>query len=76
MVEWITKDLGVSTLRYQTVDDMVKAIGRPREKLCLYCWTGECPKSARPKSAIDIVELEKPSAKKITRGEAALHPKP
>ncbi|MHC4423564.1 MAG: amidophosphoribosyltransferase, partial [Planctomycetota bacterium] len=64
MVEWIAKDLDVSTLRYQTVDDMVKAIGRPREKLCLYCWTGECPKAIRPKPAIDIVEVEKPSAKK------------
>lgn len=43
MVEWIAKDLEVTTLRYQTVDDMVKAIGLPREKLCLYCWNGECP---------------------------------
>lgn len=45
MVEWIAKDLEVTTLRYQTVEDMVKAIGLPREKLCLYCWTGEYPKS-------------------------------
>lgn len=44
MVEWIAKDLGVTTLRYQTADDMVKAIGLPREKLCLHCWTGEFPK--------------------------------
>ncbi len=43
MVDWIAKDLGVTTLRYQTVDDMVKAIGLPKERLCLYCWTGECP---------------------------------
>ena len=42
MVEWIANDLEVTTLRYQTVDDMVSAIGLPREKLCLYCWTGEC----------------------------------
>ena len=66
MVEWIARDLGVSTLRYQTVDDMVKAVGRPKEDLCLYCWTGECPKSARPKAArtIDIVEVKPDSAKK------------
>ena len=44
MVEWIVKDLGVTTLRYQTIDDMVKAIGLPREKMCLYCWTGQYPK--------------------------------
>lgn len=43
MVDWIARDLALTTLRYQTVDDMVKAIGLPREKLCLYCWTGECP---------------------------------
>jgi amidophosphoribosyltransferase len=66
MVEWIAKDLDVTTLRYQTVDDMVKAIGRPKEKLCLYCWTGECPKSAFPKPTIDIVDMKKPSVKKKT----------
>jgi amidophosphoribosyltransferase len=44
MVEWIEKDIEVTTLRYQTVDDMIGAIGLPREKLCLYCWTGEYPK--------------------------------
>lgn len=44
MVDWIARDLDVTTLRYQTVDDMVEAIGLPRERLCLYCWTGECPK--------------------------------
>jgi amidophosphoribosyltransferase len=66
MVEWIARDLGVSTLRYQTVDDMVEAIGRPKEELCLYCWTGECPKTARPKAirTIDIVEVKPDVAKK------------
>jgi amidophosphoribosyltransferase len=65
MVEWIAKDLGVSTLRYQTVDDMVEAIGRPKEKLCLYCWTGQCPKSTCPKAAIDIVEMKAPVKKPL-----------
>lgn len=41
MVDWIAKDLGVTTLRYQLLDDMVKAIGMPKDKLCLYCWTGK-----------------------------------
>ena len=40
MIDWIEKDLGVTSLRYQLLDDMVKAIGLPKEKLCLYCWTG------------------------------------
>lgn len=50
MVDWIAKDIGVTTLRYQTVEDMVKAIGLPKERLCLYCWTGECPDKAACKS--------------------------
>ncbi len=44
MVEWIANELEGTTLKYQTVDDMVKAIGLPKERLCLYCWTGEYPK--------------------------------
>ena len=42
MVEWIRKDIGVTTLRYLALDDMIKAIGLPRERLCTYCWNGEC----------------------------------
>lgn len=42
MVEWIRKDIDVTTLRYLTLEDMMKAIGLPREKLCTYCWNGEC----------------------------------
>ncbi len=41
MLEWIRKDIDVTTLRFQIVDDMIEAIGLPRENLCLYCWTGE-----------------------------------
>jgi amidophosphoribosyltransferase len=43
MVEWIRKDLGATSLKYQKLDDMVAAIGLPKEKLCLYCWTGRQP---------------------------------
>lgn len=43
MVNWIGKDLGVTTLKYQKIEDMVNAIGLPRDKLCLYCWTGDYP---------------------------------
>lgn len=42
MVDWIARDLEVTTLRYQTVDDMVEAVGLPAERLCLYCWNGRC----------------------------------
>jgi amidophosphoribosyltransferase len=41
MVEWIRRTMGLSTLQYQRLDDMVAAIGLPRERLCTYCWTGE-----------------------------------
>jgi len=41
MVEWIAKDLGLDTLQYQRLDDMVKAIGLPEDELCLYCWNGK-----------------------------------
>jgi len=41
MVDWILRDLNVTTLRYQRLDDMVEAIGLPREQLCLYCWNGQ-----------------------------------
>ena len=72
MVEWIKKDLDVTTLRYQMVDDMIEAIGLPREKLCLYCWTGECPKSARTKAVIEIVDIKKPAEKKATETNVPL----
>ncbi len=45
MIDWIATDIGVTSLRYQTIDDMVAAIGLPREKLCTYCWTGEEPET-------------------------------
>ncbi|TET36014.1 MAG: amidophosphoribosyltransferase [Planctomycetota bacterium] len=41
MVDWIAKDLGVTTLKYQALEDMVEAIGLPADRLCLYCWAGE-----------------------------------
>lgn len=41
MVERIRERLGLTTLRYQTLEDLVAAIGLPAEKLCTYCWTGK-----------------------------------
>jgi len=43
MVQWICRDIGATTLKYQKLNDMVSAIGLPEEKLCLYCWTGRHP---------------------------------
>ncbi len=41
MVEFIREKLNLTSLAFQTVDDLVKAIGLPKEKLCTYCWTGK-----------------------------------
>ncbi len=43
MVEWICRDIGATTLKYQKLDDMVEAIGLPEDKLCVYCWTERHP---------------------------------
>jgi amidophosphoribosyltransferase len=41
MVERIRRRLGLTTLKYQKLDDLVTAIGLPREQLCTYCWDGK-----------------------------------
>jgi amidophosphoribosyltransferase len=41
MVTKIGKTLGLTTLKYQKLDDMIRAIGMPKEKLCTFCWTGK-----------------------------------
>ena len=41
MIERIGDRLELTTLRYLRLDDMINAIGLPREKLCTYCWNGE-----------------------------------
>ena len=40
MVDVIRKKLQLTTLQYQRLEDLVKAIGLPKEKLCTYCWDG------------------------------------
>ena len=40
MIASIGKRLNLTTLRYQRLDDLVKAIGLPKQKLCTYCWDG------------------------------------
>jgi amidophosphoribosyltransferase len=40
MVKEIARDLGMDSLMFQRLDDLVKAIGLPREKLCTHCWDG------------------------------------
>lgn len=40
MVDRIRQKLKLTSLKYQKLEDLVKAIGLPKEKLCTYCWDG------------------------------------
>ncbi len=40
MVDRIATRLGVTSLKYQTLKDMIQAIGLSPDKLCTYCWSG------------------------------------
>ena len=41
MIEEIRKELNFTTLRFNRLDDMLDAVGIPKEKLCTYCWDGK-----------------------------------
>ncbi|HOO72959.1 MAG TPA: amidophosphoribosyltransferase [Spirochaetota bacterium] len=41
MIEKIRVRLGLTSLQYQKLDDLIEAIGLPREKICTYCWDGK-----------------------------------
>ncbi len=40
MVDQIRKNLDLTSLKYQKLNDLVDAIGLPKEKLCTHCWDG------------------------------------
>ena len=40
MIEKIRERLNLTTLKYQRLEDLVEAIGLPKNKLCTYCWDG------------------------------------
>jgi amidophosphoribosyltransferase len=40
MVERIGNRLGLTSLKYQRLENLVKAIGLPKQDLCTYCWDG------------------------------------
>ncbi len=40
MVDKIAENLGIDSLIYQNLDDLVEAIGLPKEQLCTHCWDG------------------------------------
>ncbi len=40
MVECIRKKVGVDSLKFSTMDNLVKAIGLPKERICTHCFDG------------------------------------
>ncbi len=40
MVEKIRRRLKLTSLKYQRLEDLVDAIGLPKEKVCTHCWDG------------------------------------
>jgi amidophosphoribosyltransferase len=41
MLHAIEKDLNLTSLKYQRLEDMLSATGLPAENFCTYCWTGK-----------------------------------
>lgn len=41
MVEEIRRRLNFTSLKFHRLDDLVRSIGLPKEKLCTYCWDGK-----------------------------------
>ena len=41
MVDKIRERLNLTSLKFQTLEDLIDAIGLPKEKLCTYCWDGK-----------------------------------
>ena len=40
MIDSICTRLKLTSLKYQRLENLIKAIGLPREKVCTYCWNG------------------------------------
>lgn len=41
MIDMICEQLHFTSLRYHRIDDMIEAIGLPKDRICTYCWNGE-----------------------------------
>ena len=40
MVEEIRKELNITTLQFNSLENLIEAIGLPKEDLCTHCWDG------------------------------------
>ena len=61
MVQRVEQRLGLTSLKYQKLSDLVSAIGLPKEKLCTYCWDG--------------AEICSPPARAVEEQKALVRPK-
>ena len=43
IVDKIAKDVGADSLKYQTIEGLVKSVGLPKKKLCMACMDGDYP---------------------------------
>ena len=41
MLDIMAKQMNFSSLKFNRMDDMIKAVGIPAEHLCTYCWNGK-----------------------------------
>ncbi|MCR4991341.1 MAG: amidophosphoribosyltransferase [Lachnospiraceae bacterium] len=41
MMERMCKQLNFTSLSFNRLDDLIEAVGLPKEKLCTYCWDGQ-----------------------------------
>lgn len=47
--------IGADSLVYNTLEDFVKALGKEKRELCLYCWDGKAPFEPRQKKITQIL---------------------
>ena len=43
VINKIAKDIGADSLKYQTIQGLVKSVGKPAKELCMACLTGDYP---------------------------------
>jgi amidophosphoribosyltransferase len=45
---WIANQIGADSVKYNSIDDFVKALSLPKNDLCLKCWDGLLPTEESP----------------------------
>ncbi|MEM7824953.1 MAG: amidophosphoribosyltransferase [Candidatus Aenigmatarchaeota archaeon] len=53
----VAKDLGVTSVYHNTIDDLISAIGLPKDELCLGCLTGIYPHERIPERFKEMIKI-------------------